>query len=170
MLVAIAASAAFWVVLTDGATSSWVLGVPAISFIAWMIYTYPVSRDTLGIRYGALLSFLPWFVLKSVRGGVEISRLALSKPLSLAPKLFEYHCSLANPRTRALFAMCLNVMLGTTTVRIDDHCIVIHTITDAAETRADITELEKRISDMLIEDSLLESPTHPPSNSGNPLR
>lgn len=154
MLISIGISTVFWVLLTDAAPSSWIIGLPAIAMAVWIIHRFPLSRDPLRVHLGPLLKFVPWFLLKSIRGGVEVSRLALSRSLTLHPALFEHECTLTDTRSRAIFAMCLNVLPGTTTVRIDAETIHIHSLTSVAAARLEVAELEEKIAGMLAATSL----------------
>lgn len=154
MLIAIGLSSVFWVLLTDGEPSSWLLGLPAIALTVWIIHRFPLSSEPLKIHLGPCLKFIPWFLLKSIRGGLEVSRLALSRSLSLQPALFEHECALVDPRSRAIFAMCLNVLPGTTTVRMDAGTIQIHSLTSVDAARLEVAELEGKISRMLVTASM----------------
>ncbi|MFT4823135.1 MAG: multicomponent Na+:H+ antiporter subunit E [Halioglobus sp.] len=154
MLIAIGISTIFWILLTDAAPSSWIIGLPAVTLTVWIIHRFPLSEEPLKVHIGPLLTFVPWFLLKSIRGGLEVSRLALSRPLALHPALFQHECTLANTRSRAVFAMCLNVLPGTTTVRINAQTIHIHSLTTVDTARLEVVELEEKISRMLVRTSL----------------
>ncbi|MFT4613768.1 MAG: multicomponent Na+:H+ antiporter subunit E [Bacteroidia bacterium] len=147
-------TAVFWVILTDGEPSSWLLGIPAIVLTVWMMHRFPLFKAPLKIHLGPLLKFIPWFLLKSIRGGLEVSRPALSRSLSLNPALFEHECALVDPRSMAIFAMCLNVLPGTTTVRMDAGTILIHSLTSVAAARLEVAELEQKITTMLVATSM----------------
>lgn len=149
MMISISICAVFWILLTDGAPSSWLLGVPAISLTVWIVHRFPLSKAPLTIHSGALLKFIPWFIQKSIRGGLDVCRVALSRPLSLHPAFFTYECSFVDTRARALFAICLNVLPGTTTVRMDAGTVYIHCLTSVDEARLEIAELEEKISRIL---------------------
>jgi multicomponent Na+:H+ antiporter subunit E len=154
MLITIGISCVFWLLLTDGEPSSWILGLPAVALTVWGVHQFPLSKESLKINLGPLLKFIPWYLVKSIRGGFEVSRLALSRSLSLTPARFVYECALVDPRSRAIFAMCLNLLPGTTTVKMDAGTIHIHSLTRVGEARLEVAELEEKMGHMLATTSI----------------
>jgi multicomponent Na+:H+ antiporter subunit E len=136
-----------WILLSDGSLQSWLLGFPAVACSAWFyVHRAPANGGT--VRLLALLSFVPWFLWESIKGGLEVSMLAFSRRGIRTSARFEFQCDLRGERAQVFFATCINLLPGTTAIGFCQERMLIHTLTSVDESRLAILDLQRRIADL----------------------
>ncbi len=78
-----------WWVLTGGRASSWIIGVPTIALALWVMSRLP-QTPLRPISFAGLLRFIPYFLLQSIRGGIDVARRTYSPTLPLDPQIIEF--------------------------------------------------------------------------------
>lgn len=137
--------AAIWWILTGGVSSSWMIGIPAIALTilvsrAWQAPTLNQFRP-LALGY-----FVPYFLLHSFRGGVDVAWRACLPHLPISPAMIDYPLRLpTHDSSRTFFVNTLNLLPGTITVEILDDHLRIHLLTESDEVVARLSQLEERV-------------------------
>ncbi len=133
-----------WWVLSGDNPSSWLIGLPVI-IAALSIRSVLKSPFLMLPSLGGLLRFLPFFLVLSLRGGVDVARRAFSLALPLSPGCFEYTVRLPNESATVFFANCISLLPGTLSVDFTKDNIYVHTL-DISRPVEDLKELESRIA------------------------
>jgi multicomponent Na+:H+ antiporter subunit E len=87
-----------WWVLTEGRTDGWGVGLVFIVLaLAVSLHVSPPMQYRLSTV--GLLAYVGFFVVQSVRGGLQVAGLALRPRLALAPALMEVPLQRKNEET-----------------------------------------------------------------------
>lgn len=144
--------AAIWWGLTGGAPESWLLGAPVVLVATWS----SVRLQTPAwwrCRFWGALRFLRYFLVASIRGGIDVAWRALDPRAPLAPGFFEFTMQTEDARARVIFASTVNLLPGTLCAAICDRNFTIHAlIVSESQVRA-LQELERRLVDLLPEEA-----------------
>jgi len=147
ILLRLTITAAIWLVLTAGSTHSPLLAaiVICVAVIGGLLAIPPgaVRLSALGV-----MRFLPLYVDYSVRGGIEVARLAFRRPDAPLAGTFVFVTSLPEPIPRYFFVAVIGLMPGSIAVRVEDRWITIHALDrrDVVEERLRV--LERRVGAM----------------------
>lgn len=136
-----------WFVLTGGAVSSWIVGVPTIG--AALVLAQHFERPTLRWRLDPIgvLRFAIYFVSESARGGIDVAGRVSTRRLRVAPSLVRYRWRLpADGPSRALFALSVSLLPGTLVAAMGEHEVLIHALDAEAPVNDELAELEQRVA------------------------
>jgi multicomponent Na+:H+ antiporter subunit E len=146
-LIAFTLIAVLWYVLSDGDLSSWKLGVPAAMAAALLVALQPLLRP-VRVSLSGTLHFLAFFIVQSVRGGIDVALRALRPSLPLAPGLVDYATRLPRGPARTFLVAVIGLLPGTLTVRISGDRLTVHVLDKAMPVMASLAQLEQRIAGM----------------------
>ena len=137
--------AATWMVLTRGDGSSWIVGVPAVVTTV-LIYRRFTTAPAYRLSLKGALGFVPFFLIQSIRGGMDVARRAVAPQMQLNPRFIPYQLRLPEGPQRVFFANSISLLPGTLTValtadRADVHVLAYH---DGIE--AELRQLETRVA------------------------
>lgn len=140
--------ALLWWALTDGRPGSWGVGgvSVALATAASLVLLPPV--ETYVSRIG-VLRFLAFFVVQSLRGGVQVAGFALRLRIGLKPGFHDVALRLPEGIGRVMLANTLSLLPGTLSVELDGDRLCLHVLDDTAPTDAEVRAAEARIAQML---------------------
>lgn len=138
---------ALWLMLTAGDLASLMIGLP---FIALAILLQPSSDDgstrfNLSFNISGLIQFAYFFIIESLRGGVDVSRRVLKPEVNTAPVFYDYHMRLQRPYAQQLFISSISLLPGTLCADLDKKRLRIHTLDQHMETAVGIKRLESLV-------------------------
>ena len=142
--------ALLWFVLTGGAVSSWIVGLPTIA--AALVLARRVEHPTSPWRLdpAGALRFVTYFVRESVRGGIDVAGRVSARRLRVAPGLVRYRWRLpADGPARALFALSVSLMPGTLAAAVGEHEVLIHALDAKAPVADELAAVEQRVAGLL---------------------
>jgi multicomponent Na+:H+ antiporter subunit E len=99
-----------------------------------------------------VLRFLPWFLVQSARGGMDVAWRAFRGSAAVSPDFVEYHTRIGSMRTRVAFVSVLSTMPGTFAARLEADRVVVHVLDGGVDHRSRLRDLEHRIAQMFGED------------------
>lgn len=119
--------AAIWWILTGGALRSWGVGLATIIVaLAFSLHLGPpVVRK---FRLARLPCFFFYFLVQSVKGGMQVARMALRPRLDLQPAMREFELRLADEPARIFLASILNLLPGTLSAGLDGNVLHLHVL------------------------------------------
>lgn len=137
--------ALFWWVLAEGRQDGWMLGALAVLLATWISLKLlpPAARAP---RLALLPGFIAFFVLNSVRGGLQVAGMAWRGPAALQPGLIELPLSLPPGAPRILLVNTLSLMPGTLGVEISDTLLRLHVLDRRLPVLDEARALEARIA------------------------
>lgn len=134
-----------WWVLSDGVLAAWSIGLPVVAGTTWWCLRQRRSTARLP-RPSGLATFLVYFLTQSLRGGLDVARLAVSPAASLRPGFTTYAIRLPPGPARRLFVNTVSLLPGTLSADIDADRLLVHRIGTGPAENADLRDCETRIA------------------------
>lgn len=104
------------------------------------------GRDTAPLRPLGMLRFIPWFLLQSLLGGVDVALRAVRGPRALSPGVVTYEMRIRSPVVRVIMANTISLMPGTLTARLEGPHLHVHALDTREEVTARLAEVEARVA------------------------
>lgn len=139
---------AIWWTLTSGRPDAWGVGAVAIvsALVLSLMLTPPrASRFSLA----GLTGFAGFFILQSIKGGVQVALMALRHRLDLQPGLLEIPLRLSEGSGQILLTNVLSLLPGTLGVGLEDNCLHLHVLNRRLPIKRDVRRAEKWVARML---------------------
>ncbi len=137
--------ALLWWILTEGAINSWLLGAPVVVFAVlasgWLLP--PISWSLSGI-----VRFIPFFLWRSLVGGVDVARRALHPKLPISPGLFEHRWRLPPGLPRVFMANTVSLLPGTLSAELGKDHLRVHVLDQGGDFIAELSVIEERVANM----------------------
>lgn len=139
------AFALVWWMLTTGAEESWLVGVPMV-LIATLVSmvllpVFPWSPS------GAAL-FVPFFVWRSLYGGVDVAWRAFHPSLPIAPGLIEYPLRLSPGLPRVFMVNTVSLLPGTLSAELRADCLRVHVLDTRNNVLSELMVVEQAVARM----------------------
>ena len=132
-----------WWILANGAVESWQVGVPVVLVvtIVSMYLMPPLSWSLPG-----LIRFIPFFIVHSIRGGVDVAKRAFHPQRPIAPALFDYRFRLPPGYSRVFMANAVSLLPGTLSVQLSDEILHIHVLDEYGNFLEELKTLENQLA------------------------
>ncbi len=152
-----------WVALARGETlDSWYLGLPTVVLATVASYRL-VPRPGGRVHLWGLLRFVPFFVRKSLAGGVDVGLRALRPSMPLQPGLVHYELRMRSEVVAAVFFVgVISLLPGTLCAALREGQVVVHVVDRTLPIEEELAELEERVADVFGE-PLVGEDMGPPS-------
>ena len=131
-----------WWVLSGG--RGWIAGALGVGLGA-LLHTGLGGPGGARLSVGGLLGFLPFFLIQSIRGGVDVALRALSPGLPLAPGFFAYQVRLPEGTLRIFFLNTVSLLPGTFSARIEGDELTVHLLADDGSGGERLRRLEGKV-------------------------
>lgn len=130
-----------WALLARGAADSWYIGIPAVLLALWVsLQLLPPERFS-GL---AFFRFIPFFIARSVVGGVDVARRVFDPALPIDPARIEYELSLPPGPARVFMASVVNLLPGTLSIEFDSDVLVLHVLDGRHDCLGELQAVEQR--------------------------
>ena len=135
--------ALMWWVLTDGAMDSWLVGAPVVLFatLVSVVLLPPFSWSLTGI-----VRFVPFFLSRSLYGGVDVARRALHPRLPISPGMVNYRWRLPPGLPRVFMANTVSLLPGTLSAELDEECLRVHVLDERKDFLSELEKIEQRVA------------------------
>lgn len=134
-----------WWVLTDGAASSWWIGVPAVLLaVAASAALLPATPFV----WTELPRFVPFFLMRSLLGGADVAWRAFQPGLPIAPDLIEYPLRLPPGLPQVFMANMVSLLPGTLSAALDRSVLKVHVLDSQSSFLAELDALEQSVARM----------------------
>lgn len=137
-----------WWVVSEGQIEALPVGLVAVA-AAVALGVFLLPRIHYVPRPFALLSFVAWFILNSLRAGVVVGGSILFARPAVDPELLRLRLRLPPGGPRWLLADVVGMMPGTLCVALDDDLLSLHCLNGGEGVAEEVRELEQRIAHML---------------------
>ena len=124
---------------------SWWIGVPAI-LLAVLVSS--VLLPPIPFVWHELLRFIPFFLARSLLGGVDVAWRAFHPSLPIAPGLIEYPLRLAPGLGRVFMANTINLLPGTLSVALERDVMKVHVLDIRQDAYAELKAVEQSVARM----------------------
>lgn len=140
------AFAVLWSICTQGEMSSWVIGGPTVG-AATLASVVLLPQRVWHWRLRGLVRFVPYFLVRSVLGSVDVARRALHPRLPLAPLLVEYPLRLQDDLARVFLVNTVSLLPGTLSAELHAEHLTVHALDGGvAGVSAELEVLEKLVA------------------------
>lgn len=140
--------AVLWWILTEGSAVAWGAGLISV-MLALLASLMLLPPGPARLSPAGLAGFLGFFLLQSVKGGVQVAVMALRPGLDLHPAMLEMPMRLPEGQARVLLANTLNLLPGTLSAGLDHNQLRLHVLDERQPIEAEVREVERRIARML---------------------
>ncbi len=132
-----------WWVLTDGDTSSWSIGLPAVMLtIIVSIILIPPTHLVL-IR---VIWFVPFFLIYSFKGALDVAWRVFHPRLPISPDLIKYPLSLPPGLAQVLMINLVNLLPGTLTAQLEHNVLTIHVLDIGNDFKTELITIEQHVA------------------------
>jgi multicomponent Na+:H+ antiporter subunit E len=132
-----------WIVLTAGDSSSIAIGVPVIAGAA---LTSSLLLPRLPWSARGIARFVPYFLLQSLRGGIDVASRAFDPRLPLAPGIVAYRFRIAGELPRVALTNTISLLPGTLGADMDEIHLYVHALDTERDLRGEIARAERQIA------------------------
>jgi len=139
------ALAGAWWMLTAPEGGGRMAGVVAV-LLGVLLHAALGGSRRVRLRPVGLISFLPFFVDQSVRGGVDVARRAMAPGLPVSPGFIDYRVGLPEGPSMAFFVNCISLLPGTFSAQLEGRVIRVHLLARSGEVVERLDALEKKVA------------------------
>lgn len=137
--------ALIWWTLTGGDAEAWWFGLPAV-MIAALTSAMLSPRGGRRIRIRGLVTFVAFFLLESVRGGIDVALRALHPRLPIAPAFVRYNFRLSEGPGRVFLVNTISLLPGTLSAELRDAEVMVHALDERMPVARNLGALEDRVA------------------------
>lgn len=135
--------AAVWWALAEGVPGSWWVGVPAVVMAA---LASAILMPPVPIVWRELLRFVPFFLRRSLLGGLDVARRAFDPRLPIAPGIIDYGFRLPPGLPRVMLANTISLLPGTLGAGMEGDVLKVHVLDEGQDVAGEIAEVEQAIA------------------------
>lgn len=133
-----------WWAVSEGAAGSGVFGAMA-SLMAAAASVALLPPPWPRLRLLALLRFVPYFLVQSIAGGVDVVRRAVLPGVPVDPVLVTHSVVHMGQAERIVFTLIVNLIPGTLATRLQDDRLTLHAIDRALPLTASLARLDAHV-------------------------
>lgn len=142
--------ASIWWVLAGGHPGSWTIGIPSIVLAVFLsLRLLPPSGVRISMK--GLIGFAVFFVVNSVRSGLQVAALAMKPRLDVQPRILCFPLDLKNENAQILLATTLGLLPGTVCIDLKNNCLFLHVIDHRMPIDEEVRSAEYRIAQIFKE-------------------
>jgi multicomponent Na+:H+ antiporter subunit E len=134
-----------WWVLTDGTTASWWIGVPAVVLA---LVTSVALLPPLPFNWLEFVRFVPFFLMRSLLGGVDVAWRAFHPGMPIAPDIIEFPLRLPPGLARVFMVNTVSLLPGTMSTEIGENCLMVHVLDGRKEFFSELEDVEQGVARM----------------------
>lgn len=142
--------ASAWLALAGADPSSWIIGIPAIA-LATFAAMHLGGQQNDRLRLLGAIRFVPFFLIESVRGGMDVASRVMRPRMRIAPGLSTYRMRLIGPNARIFFLDSISLLPGTLSADMRGAQVHVHALDIGDDIGASLERLERRVADLFGE-------------------
>lgn len=136
---------ALWLVLTEGNTQNLWFGLIIVIITTW-VSLIVIRPGRIQWRLLPSLAFIPYFLWRSLLGGIDVAMRALSPRLPLEPTLRSYQLSLESQPEQACLAWIITLSPGTSSVELVNGQLTVHLLDPKLLSEPALRNLEAKVA------------------------
>ncbi|UCN00879.1 Na+/H+ antiporter subunit E [Sulfurimonas sp. SWIR-19] len=146
-----------WLILTEGNPASFWIGIPAVLLSACisLVLLPPVFWN-----FTALLRFIPFYLIRSLLGGVDVMLRVFHPDLPINPGLVEYKLHIRKPIEQDMIVNVLNLLPGTLSVNIKNDLLLIHVLDIGKNIKKELALIEEYIHNIFSKKTATQGSVH----------
>ena len=135
--------ALMWWILTEGAMDSWLVGVPVVVLA---VLASEALLPAASWSLSGIVRFIPFFLWRSLCGGVDVARRALHPRLPISPALIDHQWRLPAGLPRVFMANTVSLLPGTLSVELNEDTLCIHVLDNNSAFASELNVVEERVA------------------------
>ena len=135
--------ALLWWILTEGAMNSWLVGAPVVVFA---VLASGALLPAVSWSLSGIVRFVPFFLWRSLYGGVDVARRALHPRLPISPGLLTIRWRLPPGLPRVFMANTVSLLPGTLSAELDEEHLRVHVLDQTGAFASELTVIEARVA------------------------
>lgn len=139
-----------WWIITDGAASSWWIGVPAV-LLAVTLSTALIPP--VHLNGYELLRFAPFFLMRSLLGGADVAWRAFHPAMPIAPDLIAYPLRLRPGLPQVFMVNAVSLLPGTLSAALEQNVLKVHVLDRRKDFLSELKAVEQSV-DRIFDTSL----------------
>lgn len=132
-----------WWVLSDGVPMSWMIGAPAVLLAVAASAALLPPQPFVWFEF---VRFIPFFLVRSLLGGVDVAWRAFKPAMPIFPDIVEYSTWLPAGLPQVFLANTISLLPGTLSATLDRGIIRVHVLDRESDFRAEIEAVEQRVA------------------------
>jgi len=132
-----------WWILTNGVTSSWWFGVPAVLLA---LITSLVLMPPMHLVWFECIKFIPFFIKNSFVGGIDVAWRAFHPRLPITPALIEFPMRLPAGLSQVFMANIVNLLPGTLSASLDRNIMKVHVLDSENDFMTELDQVEQSVA------------------------
>jgi len=132
-----------WWVLTDGNVSSLWVGMPSV-VLAVILSIILLPR--ISLVWKAFVVFVPFFLIHSLRGALDVTWRVFHSDLPIQPDLIEYSLTLPPGIAQVLMVNLVSLLPGTLCTELDQNIIKVHVIDVRNDFKSELKAIEHHVA------------------------
>lgn len=137
--------AVIWWILAGGHHDSWTIGIPSV-LLAVLLSLRLLPPTGTRISFTGLIGFSVFFVMNSIRSGLQVVVLTLKPRLDVQPKVLSFPLALRNENAQVLLASTLGLLPGTVCMDLKDDILFLHVIDSRMPIEEEVRSAEYRVA------------------------
>jgi multicomponent Na+:H+ antiporter subunit E len=137
-----------WVLLNQNDSASWIMGaffVPVASGLSIALSDLNSSKHSVSFRFVGCITFIPYFLWQSLRGGWDVAKYALHPGMQVNGGFYRYHTTLPEGASRLVLMQVFSLLPGTLCASINKDEILIHVLDIETLVDGDLIKCEQRV-------------------------
>lgn len=134
-----------WWALTEGDISGIAPGL-LITLLVTFISLRLFPADKQRIQLISFITFMLFFIGRSVLAGIDVARRLLSPSLPVSPGYYVVNLSLTEGSPRWLLANTMSLMPGTLSVKLERNRLYLHCLDTRAPIEDNVSAVEDRVA------------------------
>jgi len=134
-----------WWILTNGVIDSWLVGVPAV-LIATRVSLALLPASTWSFK--GSVRFIPFFLWRSLYGGIDVAMRALHPHLPIAPGMYDHQWRLPPDMSRVFMANTVSLLPGTLSTELDDDYLRVHVLDHTGTFASELRMIETHVANV----------------------
>ncbi|MGB5832933.1 MAG: Na+/H+ antiporter subunit E [Thiohalocapsa sp.] len=139
-----------WIVLTGPDLSSWIIGLPSVALATAAAVKLSANTNDRPRLIGAI-RFLPFFVLGSTRGGIDVASRVMRPVMQIDPGTRPYALRLKGRNAQVFFLDVISLLPGTLSADMRKGIVQVHALDINDDIDASLEQLETRVADLFGE-------------------
>ncbi|CAN5405342.1 Na+/H+ antiporter subunit E [soil metagenome] len=112
-----------------------------------------VDRPLGGIRWGAVVLFVPFLVKEIVISSVQVASMVLHPRMPIQPRLIRFRTNLPHPLARLALANSITLTPGTVTLDVEGDEFLVHALTQVSAQGVEAGVMRDRVSHIFGDNS-----------------
>ncbi len=129
-----------------GSLRQWPL---ALAFVTAAAVSSLILYAPIPFRPAGLVRFIPFFLVSSLQGGLDVARRAFSPAMPLQPGLIIHSLNIVHPVAKVVFIWVVSLLPGTASVHLDGQRLHIHVLDAHLDHALKLEKLEHYVSELL---------------------